>query len=332
MTRFDEPPSQPWCRGSGKRNGEVDPELEQWLRRRVPNAAYRHYSPKGDANTDDDEDGAPVTSGGRSARGYLAPFVTEITTQIPLALQLVPADSYEPDSAEDLMRTVFENWLDIPAVYLVADKKWHARRAHEHLLRHWNIRLVAITPQGQLEKARELSWRAHPSAGTIRGNGLILCKAHQKPCRLEGIETPSRAVRQRMGLPIGEPADTGRCRYRVVCDHGCGRINLPMSLDWSALSALPNHSFGRPDLYALRVALEAHRNISEAGFASLEVAHKLLGKDGARTRLLNKDVNEALLWLAVLTKAQALLTAELIHRGLTSGELLGQRSGLQAAA
>ena len=131
---------------------------------------------------------------------------------------------------------------------------------------------------------------------------------------------------------MGDPADAGLFRYRAVCEHGCGRINLPMSLDWSALSALPNHGYGRPAAYALRVALQAHRNISEAGFASVEVAHKLLGKDGARTRLLSKDANEALLWLALLTKAQALLIAELIHRGLASGDLLEERFGLHAVA
>jgi hypothetical protein len=318
---------------SGKRHGKLDPELEQWLRRRVPQAAYRYYGPGNHRSEEADEETMrTVRPGGRGTRGYLIHGVTEIATQIPLALRLVPADSYEPDAADDLMRTVFESWSDIPATYLVADKKWHDRRAHEHLMRSWDIRLVAITPKHRLERATELSWRAHPSAGTILGNGIVLCQAHQKPCRFERIETPNRKTREMLGLSIGEAADAGKFRYRVVCDHGCGRLNLPMALDWSALSALPNHGHGRPDQYALRVALEAHRNISEAGFSSLEVAHKLLGKDGARSRLLDKDVNEALVWLALLTKAGALLAAELIHRGLVSADLIDERLGLTAAA
>jgi hypothetical protein len=304
---------------SGKRDGEPDPDLEQWLRRRVPDAAYRHYGGNGSNE-----------ARGRGARGYLVPIVSEIATQIPLALRVVSADSHEPDSADELMRTVFESWPDIPAEYLVADSKWHDRSAHERLIRRWDIRLVAITPRHRLERIHELSWRAHRTAGTILGNGQVLCKAHQKPCSFDRIELPARKKREALGLAIGEAADVGLFRYRVTCDHGCGRLNVPMSLDWSALSALPNHGHGRSDLYALRVALEAHRNLSEAGFSSIEVGHKLLGKDGARTP--NKDVNEALIWLALLTKAGALLTAERIHRGLASSDLLDERLGLTAAA
>jgi hypothetical protein len=147
----------------------------------------------------------------------------------------------------------------------------------------------AARPPSLLEEgswAKRAFGRAVPAADALR---------RVRPCRLEGIEGPTRARRAKLGLEIGEAADAGLFRYRAACDHGCGRLNLPMSLDWSALSALPNHGYGRPDLYALRVALEAHRNISEAGFSSLEVGHKLLGKDGARTRLLSKDVNEAFL-------------------------------------
>jgi hypothetical protein len=283
------------------RNGELDPEVEQWLRRRVPDAAYRYYGRGTNGSEEADEEATQGKPSGRGARGYLVPFVADVATQIPLALRLVSADSYEPDSADDLMRTVFDGWSDIPVEYLVADTKWHDRRIHELLIRRWDIRLVAITPKHSLEHARDLSWRAHPSAGVIWGNGHVLCKAHQKPCRFEGIEAPTKARRAKLGLVIGEAADAGMFRYRVACDYGCGRLNLPMSLDWSALSALPNHGLGRPDLYALRVALEAHRNISEAAFSSLEVAHRLLGKDGARTRLLSKDVNEAFIWLALLT-------------------------------
>jgi hypothetical protein len=64
----------------------------------------------------------------------------------------------------------------------------------------------------------------------------------------------------------------------------------------------------------------------------LEVATKLLGTDGARTRMLSKDVNEALIWLALLTKSGMILTAELTQRGLASPDLLDARFGHRRVA
>jgi hypothetical protein len=61
------------------------------------------------------------------------------------------------------------------------------------------------------------------------------------------------------------------------------------------------------------------------------VAHKLLGKDGARSHL-QKDVNQALVWLALLTKAGAVLTAERIHRGLLSPDFAEEQLRLPVAA
>ncbi len=63
----------------------------------------------------------------------------------------------------------------------------------------------------------------------------------------------------------------------------------------------------------------------------MQVVHGLLGKDGRRSRL-QSEVNEALLWLAFLTKAGNLLKAERIHRGLASPDITETRALLREAA
>jgi hypothetical protein len=74
------------------------------------------------------------------------------------------------------------------------------------------------------------------------------------------------------------------------------------------------------------------RPVGEAfNVGKLRVHGSMLGKDGTRSRL-KKDVSHALLWLALLTKAGDLLTAERIHRGLLSPDFADEPVRLPAAA
>jgi hypothetical protein len=320
-----------WVRQvSGKVNGAFDPERDAWLTRNHPEAKYGYYSygRKG-SEVVGEETAKTVQPGGKGVRGHHFVLCSEVLTQITLAQRGFPGNFYEPDSIHYLMPTIFENWNEIPAQFLVADKLWHKRPSHEDLLRRWDMHLVAIPSEDALKRVAEITDKKYRGgAATIRGDGVVVCK-HGNPCAFVNADVPSRKSRQLAGIELGEPMDERLYRYRVY-NKCCGRLNLPMRLDWRALTALPNHSDGGPEKYALRLALQGHRNISEAGFASLQVAHKLLGKDGTRSRL-RKNVNEALLWLALLTKAGHLLTAERIHRGLISPEALDDPVLLEAA-
>lgn len=311
-----------WTRQkSGRVNGVFDPELDAWLRRRHPEATYRYYSPGRDGREEADEETAKtVRPGGKGVRGHNFVLCNDVLTQTTLSLHGFPATFYEPNAIWWLMPTVFDNWPDIPARYLVADKLWHKRPTHEDLLRRWDMFLVAIPASAALKHITPVPDKHRPKAATIRGDGIVVCREHGLPCEFDQVEVPSRKERSLAGIELGEPMAAGLYRYRVICKHGCGRLNLSMGVDWRATAALPNHGSGKPDKYALRIALQGHRNISEAGFASLQVAYNLLGKDGNRSRL-QKNVNQALLWLALLTKAGHLLTAERIQRGIISGEI-----------
>ncbi|MGE5272566.1 MAG: hypothetical protein ACM3QU_02180 [Verrucomicrobiota bacterium] len=59
--------------------------------------------------------------------------------------------------------------------------------------------------------------------------------------------------------------------------------------------------------------------------------HRTRGSARCQQERVNPNVNEALLWLALLTRAGMLLTAELIHRGLVPHDLLDEQLRLKAA-
>jgi hypothetical protein len=322
---------------SGKVRGVFDPEREAWLKRNHPDADYRYYSYGPDGReAADEETTVTMRPGGKGVRGNLFTTAEDVSTLIVPAMHRSPASFHEPRAGAHLVATALEHWPDMPLEYLVADKLWHEGPVTEELLLGWSVGVVAIPKEGMLETVHVIDRKAHKllitfGSETIRGDGLVTCEKHKLPCKFITLELPSRAWRRSNGLEDGEKAHKGKFRYRVFCEHGCGRLSLPAHLNYAALTALPNHDYGRPDKYALRLALQGHRNISESGFNSVQVMQGLLGKDGRRSRL-QSEVNEALLWLAYLTKAGNLLAAERIHRGLASPDIAEALALLREAA
>lgn len=113
-----------------------------------------------------------------------------------------------------------------------------------------------------------------------------------------------------------------RWRYRFKCTapDPCARASVAVTTRTpggretaiaSALVGLPHHHLsGRPELFALRQALQAVRNsASEAAFSSLVLGYGLGGRDSKRPRVFDREAVETLHWLAFGTRSLIMLLA-----------------------
>ncbi len=69
----------------------------------------------------------------------------------------------------------------------------------------------------------------------------------------------------------------------------------------------PLNPVGRPNLYAMRVALLARRNLSESVFSSLEVGFRQGMDGGCRTRFFDRGVYEMMIWISLVTRGLLML-------------------------
>jgi hypothetical protein len=300
-----------WCpQRSAKRNGVIDELLEARYRKRVPDADYRVIGYDRDGQFDTElEVGRKARSQGKAWRGYTLVLGSDLVTGLPLVGSLHPASTHEPHSASILMSRLFRSWPDIPLRAVVADALWDDNPTHELMETQFGVHLVARRRPSHAEKGGRIFQpeRGHYRGGIARitGEGIAFCRAHGKPLLFEGTDTPPRD-----GMAPGEPATTSererharRFRSRFRCEDGCGRVSLPTNLAWSALPYFPLHPVGRPDLYALRMALLAQRNVAESAFASLETAFRQTLSGPCRTRVFNREVYESLIWISLVTRA-----------------------------
>lgn len=158
-------------------------------------------------------------------------------------------------------------------------------------------------------------FRLHPSSGRklfdraelgpdatmlgIGGKGEIIC-AHGQYLDYHSAETPPRPDSLTPGRPHqGIP----RFRTRGVCTHGtavqpaCGKVSLRMDLDWSRAAFFPHHGNGHAVRYAHREAMLTRLNQVESFFNHLRTGLKLATRGDDRNRILDKDVQEALVTL-----------------------------------
>jgi hypothetical protein len=303
-----------WDRKIGGHNEAT----EQWLRRRTPEAGFRAYAYTLDGPEDVSPGGKKTKVFSKRVRGYNLVTLTDLVTGIPLVWIMRDASkTHEPRTIGELLELLYQLWPDIPLKAIVADKLWDEHNAHEFCAVHYGVALV--TPR------KHSNWRAggkdwgktakseteHKSLLRISGSGVAYCREHGQQLTFLGSEWPSRE-----GLAPGEPHQKAaieehrkkfRSRWTGEGQCGCGRLSAAASVSWSALPFYPHTPYGRPDLFAMRVALLAARNQSESAFSSLEIGFKQALASGVRTRLLANDKVEGLISLAFTTRALILL-------------------------
>jgi hypothetical protein len=134
----------------------------------------------------------------------------------------------------------------------------------------------------------------------ITGDGRLVC-LHGKELRHGGLVRPDRA---KLGLRPGQSASENEFRLRAGIPNpcGCGKVSVPVQLDWSGLLHHPHHGHGREDLYAHRqAALDTLQQI-ESGFNRLKTGRKVFNGGEERTRLLELTSVHALAELAALAE------------------------------
>jgi hypothetical protein len=305
---------------SGKTNGEPDPEREAWLTRRCAEAGYRVYGYDLDGIGDPEE--RATVRDRKKVRGYLQVLDIETSTGLALVGSLTNAQTtYEPAALHPLLLRLYGLWPGIPLRGVIGDKLYDTFEACLTCELDFGLIPIFIRQPGHADKGGILfAPEEHDSIARINGWGVATCRKHKLPMRMESFEWPGRS-----GLKPGERGDARRLRYRLVCSapDPCARPSLSLASDRverketiaSALVPLPHHHLsGKPELFALRQALQAVRNsASESAFGSLLTGYGLGGRDSKRPRVYDREVLETLHWLALATRALLTLLTHRMH-------------------
>jgi hypothetical protein len=330
-----------WCqqRAARRRNGEKDPVLERHLSRRTPDAHFRAYIRTRDGLIDADTGRrADQPSGTRPRRvtrvrqlakawrGYLFIVLSDLATGCPLVARLYPASYHEPHALYELLLELFSLWPDIPLDTVVADKLWDEAEAHAIAEVSFGVHVCASRKASHAKSGGKIldPQKYRTRVAWFNGEGIAQCRhpKHQGPLLFEHTDRPSRA-----GLRPGEPhlntdeweRHAAKFRTRWSCPAGCGKVSVATNLAWSALPYYPHNPVGSPTLFAMRLALLAHRNIAESIFSSLKTSFKQGLSDGCRTRVFDRQTYEMLLWSALVTRA---LLTHASHLGEEDGPSL----------
>jgi hypothetical protein len=279
--------------------GENAEAREALLRSRVPGAGFRIRKRR--------KIGDPLPDGtqlveNESGRGFRLSAVTDMGTGIRLVAVLDDAsDSSEASTAWRLLPMLVDLWPQVPARYLVGDAGFDQRDLHEYTARAFGIATVASRHDDNNRAGVLLEGkRFHKSIARITSRGEAYCRAHGERLLFRGAPFPSRH-----GLAPGLQQKSSAFRARFECprEKGCGRLNVGVDVSWSTLGTLPLNPVGRPDLYARRVALLAHRNTAENPWSSMRLGYGQGLMGAYRTHLLDRESVEGVLALTASTQA-----------------------------
>lgn len=283
--------------------GRAKAEREKRLRGRAPDAGFVIRQRK---------DGTIS----RAMRGYNLTTLIDLATEVVLAFDLRDATrSNESEILSDvLLPRVLDLSPDLSVRAVVGDKGFDNVETHKRLETQHRVHLVArrggeaFNRRGVIFKEAE-----HPSIRAIRGDGVAICRAHGEMLEYKGMEL-SRPV-ARSGLNPDQPLPSHLFRSRFECPSGCGRPSVRTDECWSNLPYYPHTPNGRLDLFAFRRALLDRRGLIESGYSSLQSGYKQGLDCAARVRVVGREVQEALIALAFVTRALHALYAERVQRG-----------------
>jgi hypothetical protein len=298
-------------------NGKWDPALESHLRRRSRDAGYVVYSAKYRKDGLDERAHASEGERGRAyrrgMRGYGLTALVDGASGIPLAFDLRDATrAHEPRVLREvLLPRVFEFSPELSVRAIVGDAKYDDDPTHEYLETHFGVHLVAARHAHALRaRGKVFSETTHRSIRGLQGDGIAICRAHDRKLRYVGLDAPGRD-----GLRPGQPTDPREFRSRFYCEEGCGKPSIATRDFWSNLPYFPRTPNGRLDLFAEGRALLRRRNPIESTFSSLQVGNKQCLDGAARGRAYDIAIHEALIALALTNYALLVLRAERLGHG-----------------
>jgi hypothetical protein len=258
-------------------------------------------------------DGAPNVSPiyAKIWKGYYLVVLVDIRTGLPLVWTLRNARYDEAQALKELLFLLFELWPDCPAQTLVGDGAWDERQWVEYCELNYGIHPIFRRGETRANAEHLLSHKQSKLLAGYDGRGIVRCREHDAELTYRGGTYGDRS-----GLPKGEPSNSSDFRVRFDCEHGCGRPSLAVATDWTAFSYYPHHSNGLAKRHALRLALEARRNICESVFSSLKTVSQLGLRGAARTRLTDYDTVHTLISLSFTLRSSLLVADQRAQAGL----------------
>lgn len=295
-----------WVQQKGVAGGrKSDPEREEALRGRCPDAGFRMYAyngNKGKAKINVGDNAQQAVRNGKRWRGYYLATLVDLATGLPVVHHLMDASINEASALPVLLSALFEYWPDCPVERIIGDSAFDI---------DWCCKLCevgyGIHPIFRLAEGKAEPRTIKP--GEVRGNtlrgltaqGQLICSAHGKRLHYKGFE---RAPRE--GLRPGQASDKSMFRIRASSECGCGTPALRSSIDWSKLTYYPHHPVGRPELYAQRKAYLDRLSLMESFHNRLK-SRKLANQGAGRTRLTCKDTVDCLIELSSLSMVAAVV-------------------------
>ena len=242
-------------RSSRDRNGRRNEALERRLTRHHPDARFVARGRRINGKTDISD----------RLRGWKLNVLKDAVTGVPLAWALSPATQPEAEALPALLEQVFAGSPYLPVETVTADKAYDTEAVIEECMTRFGV--TVVTRLRQHREGVGIPRKYRGAVLRVDKRGIAHCE--HGPLDVESFQTPSR-----LSLAAGDEVGARhfRARFRSAC--GCGRPSLPLSTNWSLLSQLPHHPYGRPDLYAQRLALLAARQRIEATFAGLKVGYR----------------------------------------------------------
>lgn len=321
-----------WCpqHSSGGKDDPAYSTREAELRSRTPDAGFRAYTYQGSKK--DLAPGEKVAVGKRGQktkawRGYYFQVIADQATGLPLVWSLFDATFQEHYMLAPLLSDLHKLWPDIEAELIAGDSAFSNNETCRLCEVDYGIApIFRLKPSEQkLSKQIVLDPKASRS-GTIVAithQGHLVCDPHRRILPYDGYEVASR-----QGLLPGKSSDEGAFRIRARCERGtqlrpqpCKRPGLRMSINWHRLTRYPHHSDGRPELYAMRLAMLARLNQVEGIFNRLKNGLMLGAGGGNRNRILDRGALEAAFSLGCLSMTALSLAQERLQRGITFGPI-----------
>lgn len=309
-----------WCKQVGK--GATD-EQELLRRCKTPHAGSRtiQYTASGKLALDDGDvlsgRAVSVLSSAKHARGYYYVCIVDQASGWPLVSMLVDASFDEAEALIPLLSDLYRYYGDfITPKHIAGDGAWDEAWAHRLCELFYGLAPVFRATNRSQPHSGIMDMAANQSR-SVNGytkEGRLRCLDHNRLLPMSGFDAPALGP-LRFGQGAGGHPDSAAFRraleqreeafrLRALDDHGAGpavRLSAPVHVDWRRLNRIPRHPYGKPALYAFRLALQMRlKNQMEGHFARMQAACKL-GTDGSdRLRVRDWETVEGFLGLAEL--------------------------------